>query len=104
MRSLRDQLSDKLTENKNLEYLIDHEQELAEEKSRMEEKALRLLSQDLEQQLNAMEASANLKAGGITPKIMKKELEERFEETMQDYSSFIVESEQDLAETMAELD
>lgn len=51
-----------------------------------------------------MEASANLKAGGITPKIMKRELEGRFEETMNDYSSFMVESEQDLAQTMAELE
>lgn len=44
VRSMRDQLSDKLTENKNLEYLVDHEQELAEEKAKMEESALRLLS------------------------------------------------------------
>jgi hypothetical protein len=33
VRTLRDALSDKLTENKNLQYLIDNEQTLAEQKA-----------------------------------------------------------------------
>lgn len=44
VRTLRDTLSDKLTENKNLQYLIDNEQALAEQKAQMEEQALKLLS------------------------------------------------------------
>lgn len=48
VRTLRDQLADRLTENKNLENLINHEKILAEEKARMEERALNMLSKDLE--------------------------------------------------------
>lgn len=70
VRTLRDQLADRLTENKNLENLVNYERILAEEKARMEERALNMLSKDLEQQLDAMENSNNIKAGGITPKLM----------------------------------
>jgi chromosome segregation ATPase len=97
VRTLRDQLADRLTENKNLENLVNHEKILAEEKARMEERALNMLSKDLEQQLDAMENSSNIKAGGITPKLMQRELQARYQETMNDYESFIEESEQDLA-------
>lgn len=97
VRTLRDQLADRLTENKNLENLINHEKILAEEKARMEERALNMLSKDLEQQLDAMENSSNIKAGGITPKLMQRELQARYQETMNEYESFIEESEQDLA-------
>jgi hypothetical protein len=37
-----------LTENKNLKYLIDNEQMLAEQKAQMEEQALKMLQGDLE--------------------------------------------------------
>jgi len=97
VRTLRDQLADRLTENKNLENLVNHEKILAEEKARMEERALNMLSKDLEQQLDAMENSSNIKAAGITPKLMQRELKARYQETMNDYESFIEESEQDLA-------
>ena len=51
----------------------------------MEEQALKLLSSDLEEQLSSMENSVNLKAGGITPKLMQRELQARLHETMKDY-------------------
>ena len=49
VRRLRDKMADKQTENKNLEYLLHNEQMLAEEKAKLEEKALILLSNDLEE-------------------------------------------------------
>lgn len=49
VRQLRDKMADKQTENKNLEYLLSNEHMLAEEKAKMEEKALFLLSNDLEE-------------------------------------------------------
>ena len=49
VRTLRDQLADRLTENKNLEILIKHENDLAEEKARLEERSLNMCLKDLEQ-------------------------------------------------------
>lgn len=51
-----------------------------------------------------MENSANLKAGGITPKLMQRELQAQLHATMKDYEQFISESEQDVAQTQSELD
>ena len=53
-------MADKQTENKNLEYLLQHEQMLAEEKAKLEERALFLLSNDLEEQLTNLETNENV--------------------------------------------
>ena len=47
VRRMRDLLADKQTETKNLMFLLDREAELAEEKAVLEEKALKVLSDDL---------------------------------------------------------
>ena len=47
VRSKRDLLANKETETKNLQYLLDREAELAEEKAQLEERALKVLSDDL---------------------------------------------------------
>ncbi len=44
---MRDVLADKQTENKNLSYLLDREQELSQKKTEKEEQALRMLNDDL---------------------------------------------------------
>ena len=54
LRRLRDQVADKQIENKNLAYLIEKEKDLKKQKTDLEEKALRTLSSDLEDQLNEM--------------------------------------------------
>ena len=46
-------MANKETENKNLMYLLEQENELSREKSFKEEEALRLLNNDLDFQLNA---------------------------------------------------
>ena len=53
VRRARDLLANKETENKNLMYLLEQENELSREKSFKEEEALRLLNNDLDFQLNA---------------------------------------------------
>ena len=47
VRTKRDLLANKETETKNLQYLLDREAELAEEKAQLEERALKVLSDDL---------------------------------------------------------
>ena len=56
VRTKRDLLANKETETKNLQYLLDREAELAEEKAQLEERALKVLSDDLSEQLSALEA------------------------------------------------
>ena len=56
VRTKRDLLANKETETKNLQYLLDREAELAEEKAQLEERALKDLSDDLSEQLSALEA------------------------------------------------
>lgn len=48
LRKLRDQVADKQIENKNLAYLVKKEEELKIQKNDMEKKALKALSDDLE--------------------------------------------------------
>ena len=103
VRKLRDEEADRLTENKNLEYLFHQESRLAEEKAKLEERALFMLSNDLEEQLNALESSDKVQGGKVTPFKMQKDLKAKYNETMVDYEQFIEESEQDLVQTMAEL-
>jgi len=52
---MRDLLANKETENKNLRYLLERESELSREKAFKEEDALRLLNDDLNYQLKAIE-------------------------------------------------
>ena len=47
VRKMRDLLADKQTETQNLKFLLDRESELAEEKAVLEERALKVLSDDL---------------------------------------------------------
>ena len=56
VRTKRYLLANKETETKNLQYLLDREAELAEEKAQLEERALKVLSDDLSEQLSALEA------------------------------------------------
>ena len=67
MRKMRDCLADKQTENKNLNFLLDRESELAEEKAQREEQALRLLNEDLAFQLGAIEKHTDKTGGIVTP-------------------------------------
>ena len=48
-------------------FLLDREAELAEEKAVLEEKALKVLSDDLSEQISALEANNDLTGGAITP-------------------------------------
>ena len=55
LRKQRDLLADKQTENRNLLYLIDRENELSHEKASKEEQALLLLHEDYAEQLRALD-------------------------------------------------
>ena len=55
VRTMRDHLADKQTENKNLNFLLDKESELSQEKAQKEEMALRLLNDDLQAQLQSID-------------------------------------------------
>jgi septal ring factor EnvC (AmiA/AmiB activator) len=57
-RRIKDLIEEKKTENTNLAYLIKKEGELNKEKARLEEVALKSLSDDLTDQLNELETSA----------------------------------------------
>ena len=67
VRKMRDALADKQTETKNLMLLLDREAELAEDKAQLEEKALKVLSDDLSEQISALEANNDLTGGTVTP-------------------------------------
>ena len=67
VRKMRDALADKQTETKNLMFLLDREAELAEDKAQLEEKALKVLSDDLSEQISALEANNDLTGGTVTP-------------------------------------
>ena len=69
---MRDHLADKETENKNLNYLLDRESELSQEKAQREEQALRLLNDDLGTQLEAIEKSNDKTGGLVTPLRMEQ--------------------------------
>lgn len=73
---MRDTYADKETENKNLNFLLMRESELSQEKARKEEEALRLLNDDLNRQLTAIEERTIGGAGGglITPYVMEEKL------------------------------
>ena len=72
VRKMRDHLADKETENKNLNYLLDRESELSQEKAQREEQALRLLNDDLGTQLEAIEKSNDKTGGLVTPLRMEQ--------------------------------
>ena len=57
-RRIKDLIEEKRTENTNLAYLMKKEDELNKEKARLEELALKSLSDDLTDQLNELETSA----------------------------------------------
>ena len=72
VRKMRDALADKQTETKNLMFLLDREAELAEDKAQLEEKALKVLSDDLSEQISALEANNDLTGGTVTPYRMEQ--------------------------------
>lgn len=47
-------MADRQTENKNLEFLVQKEEELKKQKVQLEEVALKTLSEDLEEQLGEL--------------------------------------------------
>ena len=49
MRQMRDNLANKQTQNRALQFILQKEEQLSERKSALEEQALRLLKSDLEQ-------------------------------------------------------
>ena len=73
IREMRDLLAIQETENKNLQFLLAREAELAREKTDKEDKALRLLHDDLNYQLNAIE-NQNSKTGDM---VTSSKMEER---------------------------
>lgn len=51
MRTMRDQLADRQTQNRAMQFVLSKEETLAERKSVIEERALKLLQSDLETQI-----------------------------------------------------
>ena len=103
VRKMRDMLADKQTETKNLMFLLDREAELAEDKAQLEEKALKVLSDDLSEQISALEANNDLTGGTVTPYRMDQLLSNQHKKTIDSYEDFVAESENDLAQTQEEL-
>ncbi|TNV81094.1 hypothetical protein FGO68_gene10404 [Halteria grandinella] len=58
LRRLKEQVSDIKLENKNLEYIIQREEELKRDKEALEEKALLTVTDDLQDQLTELKQSA----------------------------------------------
>ena len=96
---MRDLLADKQTETQNLKFLLDRESELAEEKAVLEERALKVLSDDLSEQLSALETNNELTGGAVTPFRMEQLLSNQAKKTIDSYEDFVTESEHDLAQT-----
>ena len=71
-------LADKETENKNLNYLLDRESQLAEEKARYEEQALQILNDDLEFQLKEINFQVEKTGGIVTPLKMENALRAQY--------------------------
>ena len=99
VRKMRDLLADKQTETQNLKFLLDRESELAEEKAVLEERALKVLSDDLSEQLSALETNNELTGGAVTPFRMEQLLSNQAKKTIDSYEDFVTESEHDLAQT-----
>ena len=78
IRKARDMLADKETENKNLNYLLDRESQLAEEKARYEEQALKILNDDMEFQLKAINSQSDKTGGIVTPLKMENALRAQY--------------------------
>ena len=89
---MRDLLANKETENKNLRYLLERESELSREKAYKEEEALRLLNDDLQYQLKAIEQQNDATGGLVTPLRMDEMLRRQSKTTIDGYKQFVVES------------
>lgn len=57
IRSMRDTLADKQTQNRAMKFILSKEEQLNERKSVLEERALKMLQGDLEHQILGMKVS-----------------------------------------------
>jgi len=104
IRQKRDLLANKETESKNLKYLLDRELELSKDKAMREEQALRLLNDDLSEQLNAIQQQEGKADGGlVTPNLLNKQLEGQKKKTLDELKKFVDDSESELNEISREL-
>ena len=104
LRRLRDQVADKQIENKNLQFLVQKEEELKRQKNEFEKQALKTLSEDLEDQLSQLQENAEKITGKVTPFGMEQVLQDKFKKTNKNYNQFLKEAERDLQETQREVD
>lgn len=90
-------------ENRNLQYLMNREGEVIQQKEGLEKRALTVLSEDLSDQLSEMQDNAERLTGKVTPFGMEQLLQEKFKSTSQQYEVYLQESQEDLDETDKEI-
>jgi hypothetical protein len=64
-------MADIQVENRNLQFVLDREQDALDEKDKLEHEALLLIDQDLEQQLQILQDNADKLTGKMTPFVME---------------------------------
>jgi hypothetical protein len=79
------------------------EESLAERKSVLEEKALKLLQNDLQDQILTIQLNNEKMGGRVTPLSMEQLLSNRLKMTIDEFERFIEQSELDLGDEEDEL-
>ena len=74
-------MADLQVENRNLQYLMDREGDVIQQKEGLEKRALTVLSKDLSEQLTEMQENAEKLTGKVTPFGMEQILQEKFKNT-----------------------
>lgn len=96
-------MADKQSQNKALQFILGKEELLAVKKSELEEKALKILQNDLQDQLLTLQANSKKLNGKVTPLTMEQQLSLRLKSTVEEFEKFIAQSETDLADEELEL-
>jgi len=86
-------------ENKNLQLLVEKEEELKKQKTKLEQEALKTLQIDLEDQIGELQNNAEKITGKVTPFGMEQVLQEKFRQTTEAYKKFIEESDKDVKDS-----
>ena len=99
IREQRDEVADLQVENRNLQYVLDREQDAIDEKDRVEQEALQIISGDLQEQLQMLQDNSDKLTGKMTPFAMEQILSKKVALTNKQYDAQISENELQLSQT-----
>ena len=67
IRQKRDRVADLQVHNRSLQYLIDRQSDISQMKDSLENRALNVISEDMSEQLEIIQANAEKLTGKVTP-------------------------------------